>query len=217
MLLGYGCAALTLLLLAILWWPWLRQRNRRIGLGWPLSFSVAALLLPALGYLQLGSYVALQQETLRLEKQRSAMQDSDSSLLNLQQRIRQAPERGELWFDLSQQYLYHNQFSEALVALQQVERLEGDSAGLNAARATVLYYQAGQRLTPEVTYWLEQALSKEPLQYTALMLQATDSFTQGRYAEASEIWQRLLDSTDPNIDRAAVIRALSMARMMQQP
>lgn len=219
MLFWYGAAALLILLLCVFWLPWLRSR-RRPGLSWPLGFSCAALLLSVSGYQWLGGYPRLQQEAARLQDKQQQeeillMQDDDPQLLSLQRRIRQDPERGDLWFSLGQQYLYRNQFAEALVALQQTERLQGSSAALDAAMATVLYYQAGQRMTEEVDYWLEQALVKDPLQYTALMLQASDAFTRARYDEAIAIWLRLLDSDNPDIDRAAVIRALAMARMMQ--
>ncbi|HEN3478557.1 TPA: hypothetical protein U5D84_000154 [Yersinia enterocolitica] len=53
---------------------------------------------------------------------------------------------------------------------------------------------------------MQQALAKDPLQYTALMLQANDNFTHARYAQAIAIWQQLLESDNPDIDRAVIIR-----------
>ncbi|CRY28231.1 YfrE protein [Yersinia enterocolitica] len=40
------------------------------------------------------------------------------------------------------------------------------------------------------------------------MLQANDNFTHARYAQAIAIWQQLLESDNPDIDRAVIIRAM---------
>ncbi|CNH91156.1 MULTISPECIES: cytochrome C heme lyase [Yersinia] len=220
MILAAGLAIFLLLILMGLWWPWLVQYGR-LSWRWPLGFSLLVLLLILLGYQQLGHYTAVQQEALRQQeaKRLNTMldkQSNDPALFRLQQRIRQEPDKGELWFSLAQYYLYRNEFEDALIALQQAERLQGASAALDAARATIFYYQSGQRMTGDVAYWLERALAKDPLQYTALMLQANDGFTHARYGEAIAIWQRLLESDNPEIDRAMIIRAITLAQIMQQ-
>ncbi|CNE63992.1 YfrE protein [Yersinia rohdei] len=221
MLLAMGLATFSLLILLGIWWPWLVQYGR-LSWRWPLGFSLLIGSGILLGYQQLGNYSLVQHETLRqLEATRlNSMLDKqsrDPALFRLQQRIRQEPEKGELWFSLAQQYLYRNEFEDALIALQQAERLQGASAALDAARAVVFYYQSGQKITGEVSYWLQQALTKDPLQYSALMLQANDSFTQGHYAEAITVWQRLLESDNPEADRAMIIRAIALAQVMQPP
>lgn len=220
MILAFGLAIFLLLIVMGIWWPWLVQHGR-LSWRWPFGFSLLVLALILLGYQQLGHYTALQQEVLRQQEATRLdtmldKQSGDPTLFRLQQRIRQAPDKGELWFSLAQYYLYGSEFEDALVALQQAERLQGSSAALDAARAVVFYYQSGQKMTSDVHYWLQQALTKEPLQYTALMLQANDNFSHAHYAEAITIWQRLLDSDNPEVDRAIVIRAITLAQVMQQ-
>lgn len=220
MILAIGLAIVLLVILIGIWWPWLRQYGR-LSWRWPLGFSFLIPILILLGYQQLGNYSSVQQEVLRQQEAARLnsvvdKQSSDPTLFLLQQRIRQSPDNGELWFSLAQHYLYRNEFEDALVALQQIERLQGASAPLDAARATLFYYQSGQKMTDDVVYWLQQALAKNPLQYTALMLQANDNYTHARYAQAIAIWQQLLESDNPEIDRAVIIRAMAFARAMQQ-
>ncbi|MDN0121855.1 cytochrome C heme lyase [Yersinia aleksiciae] len=220
MVLAIGLAILLLLMLIGIGGPWFAHYGR-ISWRWPVGFTLVVLTLTLLGYQQLGGYTLVQQETLRQQEAKRLnnmldKQSSDPTLYRLQQRIRQSPDNGAGWFSLAQYYLYRNEFDDALIALQQAEHLQGANAVLDAARATILYYQAGKNMTADVAYWLQQALAKEPLQYTALMLQASDKYTHAHYVEAIAIWQRLLDSDNPEIDRAVIIQALALARMMQQ-
>ncbi|EEQ11942.1 hypothetical protein ymoll0001_23310 [Yersinia mollaretii ATCC 43969] len=220
MVLAIGLATLMLLMLIVIGGPWFAHYGR-ISWRWPVGLTLVALTLILVGYQHLGSYSLVQQEALRQQEATRLnnmldKQSSDPRLYRLQQRIRQSPDNGAGWFSLAQHYLYRNEFGDALIALQQAERLQGANAALDAARATIFYYQSGKKMTDEVTYWLQQSLTKEPLQYTALMLQASDQFTQGRYTEAIAIWQRLLESENPEVDRAVIIQALTLARMMQR-
>ncbi|CNE06944.1 cytochrome C heme lyase [Yersinia mollaretii] len=220
MVLAIGLATLMLLILIVIGGPWFAHYGR-ISWRWPVGLTLVALALILLGYQHLGSYTLVQQEALRQQEATRLntmldKQSDDPKLYRLQQRIRQSPDNGAGWFSLAQHYLYRNEFDDALIALQQAERLQGVNAALDAAHATILYYQAGKMMTDEAVYWLQQSLAKEPLQYTALMLQASDQFTRGRYTEAIAIWQRLLESENSEVDRAVIIQALTLARMMQR-
>jgi len=47
------------------------------------------------------------------------------------------------------------------------------------------------------------------------MLLASDAFMHADYAEAITQWQRLLDLNSPRINRAKLIEAINMAKMLQ--
>ncbi|MGL5461304.1 MAG: heme lyase NrfEFG subunit NrfF, partial [Aeromonas veronii] len=83
-----------------------------------------------------------------------------------------------------------------------------------AAQATVLYYQAGQQLTPEALHLLDSALKQDAGEVSALMLLASDHFLHGRYSQAIALWQQLLDGERPRINRAALIEAIQTASIM---
>ncbi|OMQ27294.1 TPR domain-containing protein [Serratia oryzae] len=145
-------------------------------------------------------------------------QQADSRLMRLQQKLSQTPQDSVLWAELGEYYLYRDNFDAAIAAYQQALALRGGNAELYSALATVLYYQAGQHLTPQAAGYIEQALQMDPDEVSALMLLAADAFMQADYARASGLWQRLLDSNSPRVDRQQLIAAINMAKMlMRQP
>ncbi len=120
------------------------------------------------------------------------------------------------WAALGQLYLYRGEYDNALLAYQRLALLEGGaSAATQAAQATVLYYQAGQQLTPEATSLLESALKQDAREVSALMLLASNHFLHGRYSQAIALWQQLLDEERPRINRAALIEAIQTASIMR--
>lgn len=139
----------------------------------------------------------------------------DKGLGALHQRLQTNPADLDAWAALGQLYLYRDEYDNALLAYQRLALLEGGaSAATQAAQATVLYYQAGQQLTPEATRLLESALKQDKGEVSALMLLASDHFLHGRYSQAIALWQQLLDEERPRINRAALIEAIQTARMM---
>ncbi|WP_127956929.1 heme lyase NrfEFG subunit NrfG [Serratia microhaemolytica] len=189
----------------------MRQHFQRLSIG--------AVLLVTLS-LYLGSQrhrpliSAQQQQTLR--QQTATASEADAVLLALQQKIGQQPQNGVLWAELGQFYLYQDEFELAFSAYQQALLLQGDNAEIYAALATVLYYQAGRQLTTPAARYLEQALQRDPNQVSALMLQASNAFTQGDYPQASRLWQRLLDSRAARVDYHQLVEAINMANMLAQ-
>ncbi|MGE6223116.1 heme lyase NrfEFG subunit NrfF [Aeromonas media] len=139
----------------------------------------------------------------------------DKALGALHQQLQRNPEDLETWAELGQLYLYRDEYDNALLAYQRLALLEGGaSAATQAAQATVLYYQAGQRLTPEAERLLASALKQDKGEVSALMLLASDHFLHGRYPQAINLWQQLLDSERPRINRAALVEAIQTARIM---
>ncbi|MGE6207755.1 heme lyase NrfEFG subunit NrfF [Aeromonas media] len=139
----------------------------------------------------------------------------DKELGALHQRLQANPADLDGWAALGQLYLYRDEYGNALLAYQRLALQEGGaSAATQAAQATVLYYQAGQQLTPEAQRLLGSALKQDKGEVSALMLLASDHFLHGRYSQAITLWQQLLDSERPRINRAALIQAIQTARMM---
>ncbi|EKP0302780.1 heme lyase NrfEFG subunit NrfF [Aeromonas veronii] len=139
----------------------------------------------------------------------------DKELGSLHQKLQRNPADLDSWAALGQLYLYRSEYDNALFAYQRIALLEGGaSAATQAAQATVLYYQAGQQLTPEATRLLESALKQDAGEVSALMLLASDHFLHGRYSQAIALWQQLLDEERPRINRAALIEAIQTASIM---
>lgn len=186
--------------------------NRKVNI---LLFIV--LLCIIAGYFTLPRFNLAYNEYLRISdplQSFTPLQQEQSDLFRLQQDIRKSPKNGELWATLGEYYLYQNSYDNALIAYQRAIKYTGENAQLYSAVATVLYYQAGQSLTGETQAVIDKALSLDKNDATALMLVASDAFMNANYEKAINIWQGLLDSNSPRINRAQLIEAIQMAKLM---
>ncbi|MBL0632806.1 heme lyase NrfEFG subunit NrfF [Aeromonas veronii] len=193
-----------------------RGRNNRHGRAL-LLFGLLAIATVAAVYLSTGRYQALQAYQSRPDPLAglSPRDLQDKELGSLHQKLQRNPADLDSWAALGQLYLYRSEYDNALFAYQRIALLEGGaSAATQAAQATVLYYQAGQQLTPEATRLLESALKQDAGEVSALMLLASDHFLHGRYSQAIALWQQLLDGERPRINRAALIEAIQTASIM---
>ncbi|MFM5679729.1 heme lyase NrfEFG subunit NrfF [Aeromonas veronii] len=193
-----------------------RGRNHRHGRAL-LLLGIMACVAVAAVYLSTGRYQAWQDYASRPDPLAglSPRDLQDKELGSLHQKLQRNPADLDSWAALGQLYLYRGEYDNALLAYQRLALLEGGaSAATQAAQATVLYYQAGQQLTPEATRLLESALKQDAGEVSALMLLASDHFLHGRYSQAIALWQQLLDGERPRINRAALIEAIQTASIM---
>ncbi len=193
-----------------------RGRNSRHGLAL-LLLGIMAITAVAAVYLSTDRYQAWQAYQSRPDPLAglSPRDLQDKELGSLHQKLQRNPADLDSWAALGQIYLYRGEYDNALLAYQRLALLEGGaSAATQAAQATVLYYQAGQQLTPEATRLLESALKQDAGEVSALMLLASDHFLHGRYSQAIALWQQLLDGERPRINRAALIEAIQTASIM---
>ncbi|WP_350238995.1 heme lyase NrfEFG subunit NrfG [Pectobacterium colocasium] len=188
----------------------------------PVIAVVAAVIVILLGS---ATFYMLSQraELVQAERQRladplhdfSAAQQQEKQLVTLQDNIRKTPGNSVLWAELGEYYLYRNAYDNALRAYRQAIALKVDSAELYSALATVLYYQAGQAVTPPMQEMVDKALALDANEATALMLLASDAFLKADYARAITLWQRLLDTYSPRINRAQLIEAINTATLLK--
>ncbi|WP_436971793.1 heme lyase NrfEFG subunit NrfG [Pectobacterium brasiliense] len=181
--------------------------------------AIVAILLGSTTFYMLSPRAALVQT----ERQRladplhdfSAAQQQEKQLVALQDNIRKTPGNSVLWAELGEYYLYRNAYDNALRAYRQAIALKSDSAELYSALATVLYYQAGQAVTPPMQEMVDKALALDANEVTALMLLASDAFLKADYARAITIWQRLLDTYSPRVNRVQLIEAINTATLLK--
>ena len=157
-------------------------------------------------FLCVGSYLLSPKwQAVRAEYQRqrdplhqfASQQTPEAQLQALQDKIRANPQNSEQWALLGEYYLWQNDYSNSLLAYRQALQLRGENAELYAALATVLYYQASQHMT-------------------ALMLLASDAFMQANYAQAIELWQKVMDLNSPRINRTQLVESINMAKLLQR-
>lgn len=187
-----------------------------------LPMIIAVALIVVSGFT--GYSLSHRGEALRVERQRLAdplrdfsdAQQQEKQLAALQSAIRATPDNSVLWAELGEYYLYRNAYDNAQRAYQRAMALKGENAELYSALATVLYYQSGQIMTPATREMIDRALALDSNEVTALMLLASDAFLRADYAAAVTLWQRLLDSYSPRINRVQLIEAINTAKLLQQ-
>ena len=170
------------------------------------------------GYLLTPKWQAVRQEQTRLADPLHAFSDEnvqEKPLLLLQSQIRANPQNGVKWAQLGEYYLWQNAYHNALLAYEQALRVGGENAEIYSAMATVLYYQAGQHMTPPTREMIDKALALDPAEVTALMLLASDAFMQADYAQAISVWQKVMDLNSPRVNRAQLVDSINMAKLLQ--
>lgn len=135
-------------------------------------------------------------------------------VLSLQNRLRENPNNGNLWYELGQAYALSNDFDSALVCYDNAEKLLGKRAAILGAIATARYYDNGQKMTDEIQAIIEQALQLDKNENASLLLLASDSFLNNNYQQALEHWRKVLDGNNESINRRAIIQSMEMARQM---
>ncbi|MBJ3593594.1 heme lyase NrfEFG subunit NrfG [Salmonella enterica subsp. enterica serovar Saintpaul] len=184
-----------------------------------LAAAVVVMVIACVGgYLMTPKWQAVRQEQARLADPFHAFSDEnirEKQLLSLQSNIRANPQDSVLWAQLGEYYLWQNAYHNALLAYDQALRIRGENAELYSALATVLYYQAGQHMTPQSREMIDKALALDATEVTALMLLASDAFMQADYAQAIFQWQKVLDLNSPRVNRAQLIDSINMAKLLQ--
>ncbi|PVZ82844.1 heme lysase NrfEFG subunit NrfG [Serratia sp. S1B] len=184
-----------------------RHTFHRLFIGLVLGIS-------AIWYAVSGRPASVLAEINKPVQSLSPQEQSERQLQRLQQKVSQSPQDSVSWAELGEYYLYSDNFADAQRAYQQAIALRGDNAELYSALATVLYYQAGQRITPQTKSYIEKALALDQNEVSALMLLAADAFSNAEYAQAIKLWQQLLESQSPRVNRPQLVEAINMAKLL---
>lgn len=191
-----------------------------VGFSFILFFLL--LLLPSAYYFSLNRFTHAQQgEQMILAReqelaQATTEQKNDDYITRIQNRLRQDPNNIEHWVELGKAYMLSNEFSNALIAYSNAERLGGSSPALLGLAATALYYQNGQKMNADIQKLIDAALQQDPQEVSILSLQAGEAFLKADYALALSLWQKILDSGKSNIERRSIIQNMQMAEVLQQ-
>ncbi|HAU5068346.1 heme lyase NrfEFG subunit NrfG [Citrobacter amalonaticus] len=192
--------------------------SRPLPVKW-LALVVGLMIIVCLsGYLLSPKWQAVRDEQRRRADPLHEFAETatpEAQLIALQKQIRANPQDSEKWALLGEYYLWRNDYDNALLAYGQALRSRGENAEIYSALATVLYYQAGQHMTPTTREMIDKALALDASEVTALMLLASDAFMQADYKQAILQWQKVLDLNSPRVNRAQLIDSINMAKLLQ--
>ncbi|EMM5418032.1 heme lyase NrfEFG subunit NrfG [Citrobacter amalonaticus] len=191
--------------------------SRPLPVKW-LALVVGLMIIVCLsGYLLSPKWQAVRDEQRRRADPLHEFAETatpEAQLIALQKQIRANPQDSEKWALLGEYYLWRNDYDNALLAYGQALRSRGENAEIYSALATVLYYQAGQHMTPTTREMIDKALALDASEVTALMLLASDAFMQADYKQAILQWQKVLDLNSPRVNRAQLIDSINMAKLL---
>ncbi|OOF46474.1 heme lyase NrfEFG subunit NrfF [Rodentibacter trehalosifermentans] len=187
-----------------------------------LSILALVIAIPLGYYLSLDRFSRLQageQAMIAQHNKQIEMADfhkREDMVTKIQDKLRTDPNNTEAWIQLGEAYVQNNEFDYALIAYANAEKLVGSQPHILGLKATALYYQAGQQLTPEAKQLLNQALSQDPKEIASLSLLATLALEVRDYTQAKDYLQQLLDSGNAAVDRRMVIQRMKMLEFLDR-
>ncbi|SEQ45253.1 tetratricopeptide repeat protein [Basfia succiniciproducens] len=179
------------------------------------------VVMPLLYYFSLNRFDYVRQGEKAFAQQQSRLITASAEdknidyVLSIQNKLRKDPNNADDWVELGQAYMLSNDYDNALLAYGNAEKLEGGKPHILGLAATTLYYQAGQKITPQVQHLIDIALAADPKEVSSLSLMASDAFLKNDFPSALQYWQQLLDSGHTGIDRREIIRNMNLATMLQ--
>jgi cytochrome c-type biogenesis protein CcmH len=174
-----------------------------------LAAAVPALALGV--YFLVGNPGAL---TLQFEHQANARQ-LDAMIERLAARLRENPDDAEGWKLLGRSYTVLGRFPEAVDAYAKAAMRAPRDAQLLADFADALAMTHGQRLAGEPEKLVLRALELDPKNLKALALAGTAAFERKDFAQAVQLWSRMLPLVPPESEDARTIQA-SIAEAQSQ-
>lgn len=187
-----------------------------------LSIFALLIAIPLGYYLSLDRFSRLQEgEQAMISQHNKQIEMADfhkkeDVITKIQDKLRPDPNNVEAWIQLGEAYVQNNEFDHALIAYTNAEKLVGTKPNILGLKATALYYQAGQQLTPAVQQLLNQALIQDPKEISSISLLATLALEARNYAQAKDYLQQLLDSGNAAVDRRMVIQRMKMLEFLDR-
>lgn len=154
-----------------------------------------AILLPTVSlliYLILGDTHAQQKAELQANEVK-ASENISQMVSKLEQRLAQTPDDSEGWKMLGRSYSYLQQYQKAANAYAQLYRLQPDDTETMLQYANNLAMARNGRVAGEPATLLDKVLQREPNNPNALWLIGMAKAEEGRFVEAKQYWQKLLN------------------------
>jgi len=169
------------------------------------------------GYYLLSDYQRVETRQAELSaapfKELSVLEISDKRISALQDKLYDDKQNATLWFQLGNAYMYNGEYDNAALVFNYSIRLTANPTAIQySAKASALYYASGQHLTADVQRLLDQTLTLDPNNQTALMMLAANEFMNVRYQQAIDLWVQLLDSEQEGLDRVSIINSINQAK-----
>ncbi|MBY5994305.1 c-type cytochrome biogenesis protein CcmI [Ferrimonas balearica] len=183
---------------------------------WPVLMSAVLVAVAGYTYYDLGRYNDWQGAQVGGDDPHAGMsaeQMMSMRLMQMEQAVQADPSNSQAWFSLGHAYISAGQYGKAIQAFDTTMELVGVHAELLGPKATAMYYQGGQEMTAEIQSIVDQALADDSKDPSTRLLLGMDAFFSANYEDAIEHWEIILTSPRQDVDRQAIMGAISQARM----
>ncbi len=174
------------------------------------AVAVAALVLLPLGaaalYLALGSpWLPDQPLTTRVAVARQN-QSIESLIAQVETHLERNPEDGRGWEVIAPIYLRLGRFEDAVTALRNVLRLNGETAERQAALGETLVYAANGIVTADAKAAFERAVVLDRSEVKARYFLGLAAEQDGKLAQAVATWRAMLEGATADAPWAEFVR-----------
>lgn len=182
----------------------------------PISLSLMVPVAAFVMYLQWGASdrLALPPEPEQAANHPSSNHNDQSMAVQvekLRSRLESTPDDAQGWFTLGRTYLALEQFQEAHDAFATVTQIVGEHAEILSQQAHSLYMLYGHQMSADVQALIDRSLELDAEDPGTLGLLGIYAYETGRYVEAIETWQSIIDSERPNVNRQGMQSAIDQA------
>ncbi|MER9344425.1 c-type cytochrome biogenesis protein CcmI [Mesorhizobium sp. M0601] len=178
-----------------------------------LVATAAVLLVPLVSwglYGQLGSPDLPSQPLSERLAKNPADSSVDELIARAEAHLAANPSDGRGWDVLAPVYLRMQRYADAVTAYRNAIRLDGDSAARQAGLGEAIANAAGGIVSAEAQAAFEAALKLDPANPKAAFYLAMGMAQEGRIAEATAAWQKMLAALPQSSPwRGAVEQALA--------
>lgn len=182
----------------------------------PIGLSILVPCLSVFLYLQLGASDKLMLPPSQPSSAQSGeghqRADFEQQVEQLQARLEAEPENPQGWFMLGRSYLTLERYQDSYNAFSKVAELVGEHAEIISQKAQALYFLNDHQLTAEVQALIDRALELDPTDPGTLGLIGMAAYEAGQYPEAIAVWQTLLNSDNPDVNRDGLQEAIDQAK-----
>ncbi|WP_298445004.1 c-type cytochrome biogenesis protein CcmI [uncultured Ferrimonas sp.] len=183
---------------------------------WPIAMSVVLVAISGYVYNDLGRGQDWNVQTVQNDNPHAGMtpeQMASSRIEQMETALMADPENSQGWFSLGHAYINASQYGKAIAAFDKTMELVGEHAELLGPKATAMYYQADQNMTPAIEAVIAKSLASDNKDPSTRLLLGMDAFFSANYEDAIGHWEMILTNPRQDVDREGILNAISQAKM----
>ncbi len=198
-----------LILTAVLWWFFCGKKESFLNPFWMAFCAVISVIIILSSELRSD---ILAVDNTQITEPLGTLSHKDK-IQYLQQKLKQAPNDTDLWFEIGRSYVSQEDYAKASICFDYAFHiLEQPTANQYAIKATADYMLNSQQMSVEIQTLLDKALILDEFNHVALRLIASDHFTKYRYQKAINAWQKILASKQTVADKIMIINLINQAK-----